>query len=94
VKEKKYVSEFLKLYFSQDKKINKNPYYVHIIRDIHSTIDKDFSILIRYPRKSISVSKITPSAEVEERDKLRKIIIKIEKSIAENSVRRYIIYFY
>ena len=70
-----------------------NPYYVHIIRDIYSIIDKNPPILIRYPRKFISVPKIAPSAEIEERDKLYKIAIKIEKSIAENSVRCYIIYF-
>ena len=71
-----------------------NPYYVYIIRNIHNIIDKDPPTLIRRPRKSISVSKIAPPAEVEERDKLRKVIIKIEKSIAESSVRRCIIYFY
>ena len=71
-----------------------NPYYVHIIRNIYSITDKDSPTLIRRPRKSISVSKIAPPAEVEERDKLRKVIIKIEKSIAENSVRRYTTYFY
>jgi len=71
-----------------------NPYYVHIIRDIHSITNKDPPILIRRPRKFISVFKIASFAEVEKRDKLRKIIIKIKKSIAESSVRRYIIYFY
>ncbi len=71
-----------------------NPYYVYVIYNIYSIIDKDPPILIRYSRKFISISKIAPSAEVEKRDKLRKVIIKIEKSIAENSVRRYIIYFY
>ncbi len=65
-----------------------------MIRDIYSIIDKDLSILIYRPRKFIFVSKIAPSAEIEERDKLRKVIIKMEKSIAESSVRRYIIYFY
>ena len=71
-----------------------NSYYVYIIRDIYSIIDKDPPILIYRPRKFISVSKIAPPAEVEEKGKLRKIIIKMEKSIAESSVRRYITYFY
>ena len=71
-----------------------NLYYVHIIRDIYNIINKDPPILIRRPKKSISVSKITPPAEVKEKGKLRKIIIKIEKSIAENSIRRYTTYFY
>ncbi len=71
-----------------------NPYYVYIIRDIYNITDENPPILIRRPRKSISIPKIAPSAEVEERDKLRKITIKIEKSIAESSVHRYIIYFY
>ena len=74
--------------------MNGNFYCVYIIRDIYSIIDEDPPTLIRRPRKFIFVSKITPPAEVEERDKLHKIIIKIEKSIAESSVRRYIIYFY
>ncbi len=74
--------------------MDRNLYYVHMIRDIYNIIDKDLPILIRRPRKFIFVSKITPPAEVEERDKLHKIIIKIEKSIAESSVRRCIIYFY
>ena len=94
MKEKKYVLEFLKFCFSQDKKIDGNLYYVHMIRDIHSITDEDPPTLIRRPRKPISVPKIAPSAEVEERDKLCKMIIKIKKSIAESSVRRYIIYFY
>jgi len=94
VKKEKYILKFLKLYFSQDKKMDGNPYYVHIIRDIYSIIDKDPPILIRRPRKPISIPKIAPSAEVEERGKLRKIIIKIKKSIAESSVRRCITYFY
>ena len=71
-----------------------NPYCVYVIRDIYSIIDKDPPILIRRPRKSISISKIAPPAEIEERGKLYKIIIKIKKSIVESSVRRYIIYFY
>jgi len=71
-----------------------NLYYVHMIRDIYNIIDEDFPILIRRPKKFISVSKIAPPAEVEERDKLRKITIKIKKSIAESSVRCYIIHFY
>ena len=71
-----------------------NSYYIHIIRDIHNIIDKDPPILIYRPRKSIFVPKIASSAEVEERDKLRKVAIKIEKSIAESSVHHYIIYFY
>ncbi len=94
MKEKKYVLEFLKFCFSQDKKIDGNPYYVYVIYDIYNIIDEDPPILIRRPRKSISVFKIAPPAEVEERDKLRKVIIKMEKSIAESSVRRYITYFY
>ncbi len=71
-----------------------NSYYVYMIRDIYNIIDKDPPTLIRRSRKFISVPKITPSAEVEERGKLRKMIIKIEKSIAESSIRRCIIYFY
>ncbi len=71
-----------------------NSYYVYIIRDIYSIINKNSPILIRRPRKFIFISKIAPSAEVEEKGKLRKIIIKMEKSIAESSVRRYITYFY
>ncbi len=71
-----------------------NPYYIHIIRDIYNIIDKNSPILIRRPRKFISISKITSSAEIEKRDKLRKVIIKIKKSIAESSVHRYITYFY
>ncbi len=71
-----------------------NSYYVYMIRDIYSIIDKDSPILIRRPRKFISIFKIAPPAEVEERDKLRKVVIKMEKSIAESSVYRYIIYFY
>ncbi len=65
-----------------------------MIRDIYSIINKDSPILIRRPRKFIFVLKIAPPAEVEERDKLRKMVIKIEKSIAESSVRCCIIYFY
>ena len=94
VKTEKYVSEFLKLYFSQNKKMDGNPYYVYIIRNIYNIINKNPPTLIRRPRKSIFILKITPSTEVEERGKLYKIAIKIEKSIAENSVRRYITYFY
>ncbi len=94
VKKRKYVSEFLKLYFFQDKKMDGNPYYIYIIRNIYSIINKDPPTLIRRPRKFISVSKIAPPAEIEERDKLRKITIKIEKSIAESSIHRYITYFY
>ena len=94
MKEEKYISEFLKLYFSQDKKIDGNSYCVYMIRNIYSIIDENSPILIRRPRKFISVPKIAPSAEVEKRDKLRKVAIKMEKSIAKNSVRRYIIYFY
>ena len=94
MKKEKYVLEFLKLYFSQDKKMDGNLYYVYIIRNIYSITDKDSSILIRRSRKSISVLKIAPSVEVEKRDKLCKVAIKMEKSIAESSVRRYIIYFY
>jgi len=71
-----------------------NPYYVYIIRDIYSITDKNPPTLIRRPRKFIFIPKIASHAEVEERDKLRKITIKMEKSIAKNSVRRYIIYFY
>ena len=74
--------------------MNGNLYYVYMIRDIYNIINKNPPILIRRPKKFISILKITPPAEIEERDKLRKIIIKIEKSIAESSVRRYIIYFY
>ncbi len=71
-----------------------NPYYIYIIRNIYSITDKNSPILIRRPRKFISIPKITPPAEIKKRDKLHKIIIKIEKSIAENSIHRYIIYFY
>ncbi len=71
-----------------------NLYCVYVIRDIYNIIDKDPPILIRRPRKPIFISKIAPPAEIEERDKLRKVIIKMEKSIAESSVRRCIIYFY
>ena len=71
-----------------------NSYYVYVIRDIYSIINKNSPILIYRPRKFIFVSKIAPSAEIEERDKLCKIIIKIKKSIAESSVRRCITYFY
>ena len=71
-----------------------NSYYIHIIRDIHNIIDKDPPILIRRPRKSISISKIAPPAEIEKKGKLRKITIKIKKSIAENSIHRYTTYFY
>ncbi len=94
MKKKKYILKFLKLYFSQDKKINGNPYYIHIIRDIHNTTDEDLPTPIRRPRKPISVPKIAPPTEIKERGKLRIITIKIEKSIAENSVRRYTTYFY
>ena len=73
--------------------MDRNLYYVHMIRDIYNIIDKDLPILIRRPRKFIFVSKITPPAEVKEKGKLRKITIKIEKSIAESSVRRYTTYF-
>ena len=71
-----------------------NPYYVYMIRDIYSIINKNPPILIRRPRKSISVPKIAPPTEIKKKDKLRKITIKMEKSIAENSIHRYIIYFY
>ncbi len=74
--------------------MDENPYYVYIIRDIYSIINKDSPILIYRPRKFIFIFKITPSAEVEEKGKLYKIIIKIEKSIAESSIYYYIIYFY
>ena len=71
-----------------------NLYYVYIIRDIYSIINKNPPTLIRCPRKPISIPKIAPSAEVEKRDKLRKVTIKMEKSIAESSVRRCTTYFY
>ncbi len=71
-----------------------NPYYVYIIRDIYNITDENSPTLIRRPRKFISISKIAPPAEIEKRDKLHKMIIKIKKSIAENSIRRYITYFY
>ncbi len=74
--------------------MDENPYYVYIIRDIYNTTDKNPSILIRYPKKSIFIPKITPPAEIEKKDKLHKITIKIEKSIAESLIHRYITYFY
>ena len=74
--------------------MDRNLYYVHMIRDIYNIIDEDPPILIRRPRKSISVPKIAPPTEIKKKDKLRKVVIKIEKSIAESSVRHYIIYFY
>ncbi len=71
-----------------------NSYCVYVISDIYSIIDEDPPILIYRSRKFIFVFKIAPFAEVEERGKLRKMVIKMEKSIAESSVRRCIIYFY
>ena len=65
-----------------------------MIRDIYNIINKNPPTLIRRPKKSISIPKIAPPAEIKERDKLRKIIIKIEKSIAESSICHYITYFY
>ena len=43
MKKEMYVSEFLKFYFSQDKKMDGNLYCVYLIYNIYSITNKDSS---------------------------------------------------